>query len=114
MQGEPVTQVRVINKNTFAIKDKYDGVDFVFPPNKPVNCPMEVAAHVFGYFPRPDMDLEQAYEAMKLYCKKRFGWNTPKHEAEDNGQKFFENLDIQPVRFQLVEVAEKEAAGKKA
>lgn len=56
--------VRVTNKNQQVYRDRFDGIDYVFEPNKPVVVEDERAlAHFFGY----GMDQE--------YQLKRFGRN---------------------------------------
>lgn len=114
--AEPVTQARVTNKNTFAIKDRYDGKDYVFPPNKPVRVPMDVAAHCFGFHPWPGMTQDEAFEAMLRYCAIRHGWNNSKLQDEGTHIKYFENLDIVPITMHLVERSDEPivvAGGKK-
>lgn len=114
-QGEPVLQVSVVNKNEFTITDHYNGVKFIFngslhreAPSKPVRCIPEVAGHIFGYRPWPGLTEEQMIEAMKNYCAKRHGWNTSKMQDEGKDQRYFDNIEISPVRMRLVEEAEGE------
>lgn len=68
---EQVTRVRVVNRNTFTIRDRCDGMPWKFPPHEPVVIPGEVAAHIFG-FPGDVND-------MHSHMCKRFGWNQPEH-----------------------------------
>ncbi len=44
-----MTHISVKNGNDFAIKGRYDGQDYSFPPGEPVAVPVEVANHVFGW-----------------------------------------------------------------
>jgi hypothetical protein len=42
-------QVFVTNKNAEPHSDRYDGEDFVFPPNEAVLVPIDAAQHMLGY-----------------------------------------------------------------
>jgi hypothetical protein len=70
-QADPATptimMVEVVNKNDFEIKDMFNGVPVVFPPDEAVPVQPEVAMHCFGY---PGDDEERS-----LHCAKRFGWS---------------------------------------
>lgn len=98
--GQSITQIRVVNNNPFPIMDRYDGVQYQFPPEEPVTVPADVATHIFGY--RPDATEQD----MLLHVSRRFGRNTPKAIEDGEDRQFFENLDIKPVRFKLVSVEE--------
>jgi len=41
--------LRVTNKNSFTLVDKYDGIEYTFKPNEPVVIEEEAARHFFGY-----------------------------------------------------------------
>ncbi len=42
--------VRVLNKNnTVKFKDKYGGIEYVFPPGEPTLIPAEAAEHIWGW-----------------------------------------------------------------
>jgi len=41
--------VRIVNRTGTTIKARYDGKDYVFKDNDPVDVHTEVAAHVFGF-----------------------------------------------------------------
>jgi len=41
--------LRVTNRNSFTLKDRYDGIDYVFKPNESVVIEEEAARHIFGY-----------------------------------------------------------------
>lgn len=88
-----VTHVRVINRNTFEIEDRYDGEVFLFKPSVRVTVPYVVAQHIFGLDMNPK---EQLY-----HCMRRFGWNTP--NTMENAQMYFNNISIAPVFMKLVE-----------
>jgi hypothetical protein len=69
--------VYVTNKNDFVHQDRYDSVDYVFPPGEPVVVPLDAATHMFG------MGLADKSEILL-----RLGWATrydpkTKNLAED-------------------------------
>ena len=39
---------KITNTNDFDFEGRYDGVDFLFPKDKPVFCEDEAAHHIFG------------------------------------------------------------------
>lgn len=41
--------VFVTNKNDFVHTDRFDGEEFVFPPNVPVSISVEAAQHMLGF-----------------------------------------------------------------
>lgn len=42
--------VKVTNKNnTKILRDRYGGIEYVFPPGETVVIPSEAAEHIFGY-----------------------------------------------------------------
>lgn len=102
MEGKSFTQIRVINRNTFPLVDRYDGVQYVFPPDVAVTVPADVATHIFGYGP------EATEEALFRHITRRFGWNTPQMVADEAARLYFDNLDIKPVQFRMVPVEQKE------
>lgn len=111
-QGEPVVQVSVVNKNEFTIKDRFNGVDYVFngslhpkDPSKPVRCIPEVAGHIFGYRPWPGLTEDEMIDAMVKYCAIRHGWNKNALQEKELDKRYFENIEISPVRMRLVEEA---------
>jgi hypothetical protein len=92
--------VRVTNRNSFPLIDRFDGVPYEFKPNEPLSIAMEVATHVFGWPAEPEL--------MRLHIAKRFGWNTPDDiKRGDDGKMRWEtwvdNLHIEPVHMELVE-----------
>lgn len=90
--------VKVINRNDFPITDRFDGVPYVFPPNTPVSIPIDAAHHIFGWHQGVDMMLVQRH------VQKRLGWNTPDMEKDGRASRFFENLEIAPILYRMVEV----------
>jgi hypothetical protein len=68
-------RIKVINRNSRAIRDRYDGVPFTFKPNEPVVVTQAQANHFFGW----PGDLEQRTH----YMAKRHGWNTTEYVLRD-------------------------------
>lgn len=93
-EPQPITHVRVINRNTFPIEDKFNSEEFVFEPGKRLVIPYVVAQHIFGLGLPPKEQLQ--------HCQKRFGWNTP--ATMDAARMHFDNISIAPVYMRLVEV----------
>lgn len=96
--ADQIQRIRVINRNEFTISDRFDGVPVVFEPNKIVDLVPEVAEHVFHY----PGDTEDMYRHMA----RRWGWNLPKHIAEDaQGVPVWvrqcEKIEISVARFEL-------------
>lgn len=43
-------QVQVTNRNNaWTVRDRFGGVEYVFPPGQPVKVAAEVAEHIFGF-----------------------------------------------------------------
>jgi hypothetical protein len=40
---------QVTNHNEFALKGRYAGIDYIFPPEEPVIAPFAAVQHIFGY-----------------------------------------------------------------
>lgn len=72
----------VTNQNDFHHSDRYDGVDYEFPPKERVTIPVDAATHMFG-FNMPD----------KSEVLQRLGWanrhnpKTGKLEDDPEGVK---------------------------
>jgi hypothetical protein len=92
--------LKVVNHNDFTITDMFDGVPYVFAPEKSVSVPSDAAAHMLGWFPGVDM------MAVKNHVQKRWGWNTPELVKDKAHDKFFAALSFKPVTFKIVEVPE--------
>lgn len=43
-----MSDVQVTNRNPFPLPGRYDGQDYLFPPNKPTAIPRDAATHIFG------------------------------------------------------------------
>jgi hypothetical protein len=104
--AEQIQRIRVVNRNDFTISDRFDGVPVVFEPNKPVELPPEVAEHIFRY----PGDTEDTYRHMA----RRWGWNLPKHIAEDeHGVPLWvrqcQKIEITVSRFELRPVTDSSA-----
>lgn len=112
MNEPQVMQVRVINRNTFAISDMFDGTEYFFEPNAPVSIPIDAAHHIFGWYPKwtDDDGHEHAPqpEEMRRHVQKRFGWNTPAY-AGGQGDIFYDLLTIQPIVYRMVPVNAEDA-----
>ena len=91
-----ILHVRVTNKNTFTLKDRFDGVPYTFEPHIAISIPADAAAHIFGWYDGVEP------EVMRRFCKKRFGWNTPEMEKEGKPDKFCDALEIKPMLYRLV------------
>lgn len=102
--------VRVTNRNAFAILDRWDGVPYVFSPNKSISIPMDAAAHFFAWPGEPDY--------VRFYVAKRHGWNTQDDiaRADKDGKSYDETgenrmrwevwvskIDVAAVHFDLVQ-----------
>jgi len=44
-----MSSVWILNKTSEELTDKWAGETYKFPPNIPVEVPVEVAIHTFGY-----------------------------------------------------------------
>jgi hypothetical protein len=117
---QPITKLRITNKNDFTIKDGYNSVTFVFKGAQVVDGKTvyshvdvlpEVAAHIFGFKPYPEAgdDPDALYEAMLRYCSMRHGWNSTKNQDAKLDRQYFDNIVIEPVRYELKVIKQKEA-----
>jgi len=93
--------IRVTNKNDFPITDMYDGVPYLFAPNKPISIPVAAASHFFAW-PTDDPKL------FGLWLSKRLGWNTKADlELQSDGrmrwQHWVEKIHIEAVQYELVQ-----------
>jgi hypothetical protein len=93
--------VKVCNRNDFAISDMFDGVPYLFEPNKPLSIPIDAASHFFAW-PSDDPQL------VRLWIAKRLGWNTGADIArQPDGRMRWEHwvdkIDIAPVHFDLIQ-----------
>ena len=68
-------RIKVTNRNNRVIKDRHDGVPYIFKPNDQVTVTQVIANHFFGW----PGDLE----TRTLYMAKRFGWNTQEYVIRD-------------------------------
>jgi hypothetical protein len=93
-----VMNVKIVNRNDFVITDRFDGVPYVFEPNRPVSVPIDAANHIFGWYPGADPAL------VKRHVQKRFGWNTPAMESSGQNNRFFGNIEITPILYRMVPV----------
>jgi hypothetical protein len=68
-------RIKVINRTDRVIRDRFDGVPFIFKPGDAVIVSQAQANHFFGW----PGDLEQR----TLYMAKRFGWSTMEYVVRD-------------------------------
>ena len=99
-EARVLISLKVTNHNDFAIEDRFDGVPYLFEPNKSVSVPSDAAAHMLGWFPGVDMMV------VKNHVMKRWGWNTPELVASKKNEQYFAALNFKPVQFRIVEVPE--------
>jgi len=93
-----IGRVRICNHNPFDLTDRCDNIPYTFATDMDVDIPLDAAAHLFGFH------MNATEEEMFKHCSKRFGWNTPMHAAKKLDWEFFDNLEIRPVHYKLVEV----------
>lgn len=77
--------VRIVNGTNRMINGRYDGVDYKFPPKKPVDVHVNVARHVFGF------DLED-----KSFAMARLGWMTSS-DQENVAYEELAKIKFEPV-----------------
>lgn len=95
--AEPAfTHVKITNHNDFDLDDRFDNQVFHFPSKKTVTIPLDVGRHLFG--------LGASEQEAMLHTIKRYGWNTAAMLADNRHVTYYKNLEIRPVRFQMVEV----------
>ena len=102
-RADEIQRIRVVNHNDFTISDRFDGVPVIFEPNKVVDLPPEVAEHIFAY--------PADTEVMFRHMAKRWGWNLPKHIAEDDKGvpvwvRQCQRIEITVSRFELRPVSD--------
>lgn len=108
-QARVIPYIKVTNGNTKPIKDKYDGVPFVFPAGGTVQLEYHVAQHFFG-LPDPDfetgmipaLDTEQVKEAIYHHMIQRYGYNSMKSVEAGDDRKFVGNFRFKPLIARLV------------
>jgi hypothetical protein len=93
-----IMAIRVINHNDFRISDRFDGVPYVFEPDKPLAIPVDAAFHIFGWHREVDPAI------MKNYVMKRFGWNTPAMLESGKAELFYDGLKLQPIMYRMVPI----------
>lgn len=98
--GRTLISLKVVNHNDFAIEDRFDGVPYLFEPERSVSVPSDAALHMLGWYPGVDMLI------VKNHIQKRWGWNTPDIIKEKLHDKYFNALSFRPVTYKIVEVPE--------
>lgn len=96
--------LRVTNRNSFTLTDRYDGVDYKFEPNKPTVIEEAAARHFFGYG-----------MADKSPFLVRQGWSVSSDRMEEAMKKLnkfvFEqgSVEFSPADDEVEEIAEEES-----
>jgi hypothetical protein len=102
--GAKLQMVKVTNRNSFAMRDRFDGVPYDFKIGEPLSIPPQAAAHFFGWPGEADI--------MKAHTCKRFGWNRPEHIGATKGvapgeqtlaDLYWSNIAIETVNFCVVQ-----------
>lgn len=96
--ADTIHKVRVVNRNKFAIRDRWDGIPVELLPGRPLSLSPEVAAHILGY--------PGEVEDMHRHMARRWGWNLPHHIAvDDDGlmlwQRLCMNIEVSTEKFEL-------------
>jgi hypothetical protein len=110
MDDPQIHRLRVINKNDFVIRDRYDGVPYTFTPDEYVDLPLEAARHIIGYPAERDV--------MNLHMAKRWGWNRPEHVVVDpktrkmKFQELADNIHVNVETFEIRRVGDPNAPGR--
>jgi hypothetical protein len=99
-QQRTLISLKVTNHNDFAIEDRFDGVPYLFEPDRATSVPSDAALHMLGWYPGVDMLI------VKNHIQKRWGWNTPDLVASKQNEKYFAALSFKPVQYRIVEVPE--------
>jgi hypothetical protein len=95
---DAIQKIKVVNRNAFTIKDRYDGIPYEFAPGKDVMLMPEVANHILGY----PGDIED----MHRHMARRWGWNLPQHmQVGDDGLMVWQRqclaIEVSTERFEL-------------
>jgi hypothetical protein len=104
MDDPQIHRLRVINRNEFIIRDRYDGVPYNFVPDEYVDLPLDAAQHILGYPAERDV--------MNLHMAKRWGWNRPEHVVIDphtkkmKFQELADNIRITVETFEIRRVVD--------
>lgn len=106
MEGDPVSdvyqRVKVINHNPFTIRDRHDGLPYIFIRDVEVIVPPDVALHLFA-FPGEEAD-------MHAHMARRWGWNRKEHceVDEETGlmkwQSMCRNVEISVEHYEMRKV----------
>jgi hypothetical protein len=104
MAEHRIVNVRVTNetKPPVTFSDDYNGVHYVFEPNRTVSIPLDAAKHIFGY------DIKNAdTQSMFEHICKRWGWNTPENVKDNFAaiKLIWSKLSFAPVAVKMVEHA---------
>lgn len=109
-----VLQVKVTNKNKFAIEDRYDGILYSMDAGKSVSIPYEAACHIFGVDFTPDnsgtMD-PGLRDAAYRHVSRRWGLNRSAKSGgfdDKKAREVFDNIQFTLTTMVLVEQAVEE------
>lgn len=101
-------QIKVTNRNDFAIRDMYDGIPYVLGAMEQVNVPYEAACHIFGVRFVADGEahsLEALRDPIFHHVVKRWGWNRAEVIKDRLHEKWFANIEFKLIALTLVEQA---------
>ena len=95
----PMQMVRVINHNDFPIKDRYDGVPYIFETNIAKDISPAAASHFFGW--------PGEREDRNFHIIRRLGWNSIAYlEAQPDrrtkAEILCDNIEIQTITYDIV------------
>jgi hypothetical protein len=95
--------IRVTNRNSFMVRDRFDGVPVEFKPGETVSITPDQAFHFFGFPGTPD--------EMAVHMAKRFGWSTMEYVVRPPGadphapmlfQEYASKIHIEAIEMELV------------
>lgn len=99
--------IKVTNKNSFEIRDYYQGYAYNFTPEEPVNVPLDAMKHIFGVdFPADDQLLKSRDFRDQIFTKvsRRWGWNAHDAKKLAENRRCLDNIAFTPVMMKEVEV----------
>ena len=88
--------LRVYNLNSFELRDRFDGTEYILPAAGQLDYPIDAAFHIFGWHEGVEP------QVMKRHCQKRFGWNTPSMVKDGAADVYWEQLKFRPIQYRLV------------
>lgn len=79
--------VFVTNQNDFLHRDRFDGEDFVFPPNQQVVIAYDAAVHMFGY-----LQADKSETLVRLGWAMKYDPQTKNFEEDKEGVRKLANF----------------------